>query len=124
MALLGLWSEHRGRDIENEKRFVRDQLSVSPSGANIRFRSFLQRISSYGMDATLGQPVSGNLLASIAHLGNAERGMLLPGPEVDPEEFILDNTIRTESERKHSIVRFLDIEGLLHCSVRHNMKQV
>lgn len=127
MALLGLWSEDYGRDNENEKRFVSEHLSTMFLWGEYAVPQFL---ASYFLlsrfDATLKSAgLLGSILVGIAKLtndGHARHG--LPGPEVEPEEFVLDTLIRGESERKNTHHRgSFTIEGLLHLYVRHNLKQ-
>lgn len=126
MSLLALWPTSEIRGNLKVELFVLDNLSkmllwgeyAVPQFLATYF--FLERI-----DATM-KPTAflAIILNGIAKMGNREEGCRLAGPEVDPEEFVLDTLIRREEERRHTYNRgSYTLEGLLHLFVRHNMKQ-
>jgi len=127
MALLGLWSETCGRNNEEERLFISKCLPILSLWGEYAVPQFLAIYFFLGrFDATLKRThFLGGVLAGIAKLGSdAHEKYLLPGPEVDPEEFVLDTHIRQENERRFSYKRgSATIVGLLHLFARYNLKQ-
>jgi hypothetical protein len=64
------------------------------------------------------------MLETLVNLQNVRGRAYLPGPEIDPEEYVMETIVRTEEEREHTFgLGSLCTEGLLHLYARQNMKQ-
>lgn len=126
MSLLALWPQSETQNNSKEKRFVLDNLSKMLLWGEYAVPQFLATyFFLVRIDATL-KPTAflEVVLKGIAAMGNRDEGCQLAGPEVGPEEFVLDTLIRKEDERRHTYNRgSYTTEGLLHLFVRHNMKQ-